>query len=210
MFCGVVAPPPLLPYFWRVWMFPLTPFKYVIETILGIVLTDQPIRCATGELSTIQPPPGQTCDSYLSNFSVNINRLTTPAQDKMNIPAALQGYYIAQADGTCSYCTYRLGTDYMASIEMNPQNRFRDIGILMAYCVFNILLFFFGFWLFRIASFKRNGGGKVKKAKKTKGASKGAEAEMSEKEKHAGGTDSASASDDLEAARTPSDADRSG
>jgi ABC-type multidrug transport system permease subunit len=31
IFCGVTQPPPQMPYFWRSWMPPLSPFTYFIE-----------------------------------------------------------------------------------------------------------------------------------------------------------------------------------
>lgn len=35
-FCGVVVPPQQLPTFWRSWMWYLTPFKYLLEAMLGV------------------------------------------------------------------------------------------------------------------------------------------------------------------------------
>jgi ABC-type multidrug transport system permease subunit len=34
IFCGVTQPPPQMPYFWRSWMPPLSPFTYFIEVSL--------------------------------------------------------------------------------------------------------------------------------------------------------------------------------
>lgn len=35
-FCGVVVPPTGLPYFWRSWMLHLTPFRYLMESLLAV------------------------------------------------------------------------------------------------------------------------------------------------------------------------------
>ncbi|KDN44914.1 putative SNQ2-ABC transporter [Tilletiaria anomala UBC 951] len=155
VFCGVVQPPPLLPHFWRVWMFPLSPFTYLIESLMGNTLAGTPIRCAPYEFSTIVPPAGQTCDQYLGGFSMPLANLSNP-----NAPRIGVGYYTQEANG-CAYCQYREGGDYLSSVNLNAAYRFRDIGILCAYIFFNCLLFFFFFWIFRIASFKKQRNSKL-------------------------------------------------
>ncbi|SNX85670.1 probable SNQ2 - ABC transporter involved in multidrug resistance [Melanopsichium pennsylvanicum] len=148
VFCGVVQPPPQLPYFWRVWMFPLSPFTYFVEGMLGAVLNNRPVRCATKELNTIVPPSGQTCQQYLSNF---VNSLSGPDLGT--------GYYEDGANGTCNYCQYRVGNDYLRGIKLNASYRYRDLGIICAYIAFNIMLCFALFYFFRIfklSNFKKN------------------------------------------------------
>lgn len=139
VFCGVVQPPPQLPYFWRVWMFPLSPFTYLIEGMLGAVLNDQPVRCTPQEYNTIYPPPGQSCQQYLGAY---VGALDGPNRGT--------GYFVDGPGGTCNYCEYRVGNDYLRSISLNAAYRFRDIGIICAYIGFNILLCFALFYFFRI------------------------------------------------------------
>lgn len=50
IFCGVVQPPPQLPYFWRSWMFHLSPFTYLIEGFLGNAIGGKPIICSSMEV----------------------------------------------------------------------------------------------------------------------------------------------------------------
>src|ERR1700750_2625375 len=63
-FCGVVVPYAALPSFWRSWMYWLTPFKYLLESMLGLVVHNVPIQCEPQEMAMFRAPPGQTCDSY--------------------------------------------------------------------------------------------------------------------------------------------------
>ncbi|CAD6975871.1 unnamed protein product, partial [Tilletia controversa] len=77
IFCGVVQPPPQLPYFWRVWMFPLSPFTYLVETLVGNAVTGIPVRCTQSELNILQPPQGQSCDQYLGGFSTSLDTLNS-------------------------------------------------------------------------------------------------------------------------------------
>ncbi|GAC74993.1 pleiotropic drug resistance proteins [Moesziomyces antarcticus T-34] len=139
VFCGVVQPPPQLPYFWRSWLFYLSPFTWLVEGMLGSVLTGRPVRCAPNELNAITPPSGQTCAQYLANFVTTLDG-----------PNLGTGYYQDGPNGTCEYCQFRVGDDYLRTIDMNAANRFRDLGFICAYILFNIALCFALFYFFRI------------------------------------------------------------
>lgn len=68
-FCGVVVPAMALPHFWHSWMYYLTPFHYLLEGLLGMVIHNEPIRCSTKELAIFPPPPGQTCQQYAGAYA---------------------------------------------------------------------------------------------------------------------------------------------
>ncbi|EPQ31436.1 uncharacterized protein PFL1_00771 [Pseudozyma flocculosa PF-1] len=139
VFCGVVQPPSALPYFWRVWMFKLSPFTYLIEGMLGSVLGGRPVRCSPGEFNTIVPPAGQDCAAYLGQFTTSLDG-----------PNLGTGYFEQAADGTCSYCNYRVGDDYLESLTFSASHIYRNMGIICAYIAFNVALCFSLFYLFRI------------------------------------------------------------
>ncbi|WFC95973.1 hypothetical protein MBRA1_002629 [Malassezia brasiliensis] len=148
VFCGVVQPPKQLPYFWRKWMFPLSPFTYIVEGQMGNAIHDKPVRCTEREMNTVIPPEGETCDSYLQPFSYPLN--VTPPSDHQSI-----GYYVSNPDNTCGFCAMRRGEDYLTSIEMYSRYRFRDLGILCAYIGFNLMLAFALYYLFREHRWKK-------------------------------------------------------
>ena len=50
-------------------MYYLTPFHYLLEGLLGLVIHNEPIRCATKELAIFPPPPGQTCQQYAGAYA---------------------------------------------------------------------------------------------------------------------------------------------
>lgn len=158
-FCPVLQPPKLLPDFWGYWMPVLSPFTYFVEAIMGLALADRPIRCLPQEFNTLIPPSGQTCDTYLAGFSSNLSQM-----------ASGSGYYVTNADGSCGYCQYREASTYLTGLSarelvLDPEHRYRNIGIIAAYCAFNLFLCFGAFWLFRIASFQRKSkAGSVAKA----------------------------------------------
>ncbi|KAN0061301.1 ATP-binding cassette transporter snq2 [Thecaphora frezii] len=150
VFCGVVQPPASLPYFWRSWMFPLSPFTYLIEGMLGLVLGGKPVRCSASEFNTIIPPAGQSCAAYLSDFTTD---LSGPDNGK--------GYFEQAQDGTCRYCMYRYGDDYLRNLTFDADHIYRNIGIIIAFIAFNVFLGFGMFYAFRV--WKPKG----KQAKKT-------------------------------------------
>lgn len=166
-FTPVLQLPSLLPDFWGWWMPSLTPFTYLVESFMGLALADRQIRCLPQELSTLIPPSGQTCDTFLANFSSNLQ--SDPVGN---------GYYVTNSDGTCGYCQYREASNYLTGLSarqlhLSPEHRYRNIGIVAAYCVFNLFLCFGAFWLFRIANFQRNSkAGSKAKAGETKAEEK--------------------------------------
>ncbi|CAO1615133.1 unnamed protein product [Parajaminaea phylloscopi] len=134
VFCGVVQVPALMPYFWRSWMTVLTPFTYLLEALLGNTLGDLPVRCSAAEFNTVIPPAGQDCRTYLGQFSSTLQEAPVG-----------QGYYQQNGDGSCSYCQYREGSTFLTSLSAPPlyfsvDHRFRNIGIIIAYCAFNTAL----------------------------------------------------------------------
>ncbi|WFD34805.1 hypothetical protein MCUN1_001649 [Malassezia cuniculi] len=145
IFCGVVQPPANLPYFWRKWMFPLSPFTYIIEGLMGDALHGEPVRCTESEFSRIIPPAGQTCAQYLGNFSMELGS-----------PENGMGYFRDAPDGNgCDFCSMRYGEEFLTGIQLSSSNRYRNIGILIAYIAFGYICMFALFYLFRVASWKR-------------------------------------------------------
>jgi len=132
VFCGVMQPPAQMPYFWHRWMYYLTPFTWIVEGMFGDAIKDKTVRCAPEEMNRINPPPGQSCDAYMSNFT------STPNQKP--VPGA--GYYEVGRDGSCMFCSYRQAEEYLGNLWMHSKYEYRDIGLLIAYIAFNFLMMF--------------------------------------------------------------------
>ncbi|KAK5123595.1 hypothetical protein LTR85_002633 [Meristemomyces frigidus] len=140
-FCGVVVPYQGLPYFWRSWMYWLTPFKYLLEGLLGLVLHGVPVQCDNSELAQFPAPAGQTCQSYAGPY------------------AAQAGGYVTTLDsGLCGFCQYANGDEFGASFNVHYRYVWRDYGIFWAFCVFNLAVVFVCSWLYL------QGGKKIKAA----------------------------------------------
>lgn len=97
-FCGVVVPYMALPTFWRSWMYWLTPFKYLLEAFLGVVVHGQSVQCISREEAMFSPPPGMTCQSYASAFATQSG-----------------GYVQDSGNGMCSFCQYSTGDQFVGA-----------------------------------------------------------------------------------------------
>lgn len=124
LFCGVTVPQPVMPKFWRQWMYNLDPYTRMIAGLVVNELHDLRINCAPEEFSRIQPPSGQTCQQWLSPFVTS------------------SGGYLENPNATsdCDYCQYRVGDEFFTTLNYSYSNRWRDLGIMICYCAFNFLV----------------------------------------------------------------------
>lgn len=86
-------------------------------------LGGQQITCSEVEYSTINPPGGQTCSQYLDPY---ISRA---------------GGYLTNPDSTsaCQFCSFRTTDEFLdLSFNIKYSNRWRDVGIFIAFIVFNV------------------------------------------------------------------------
>ncbi|CAO3594665.1 unnamed protein product [Absidia cylindrospora] len=137
LFAGIMQPPSAMPYFWRSWMYWLDPYHYLIEGLVVNVMDGVPVQCSGNDWITVNAPSGQTCGQYFEQFFKD---------DGL-------GYLEnANATGSCNYCQYSAGNDfYEARIGWSMSNRWRDMGILAAYWIFNVLAFTVFVFMFRKA-----------------------------------------------------------
>jgi ATP-binding cassette subfamily G (WHITE) protein 2 (SNQ2) len=97
-FCGVVVPYAALPSFWKAWMYWVTPFKYLLESMLGLVTHNIPVQCSSDEMAMFNAPPGQTCDSYVGPYVQSAG-----------------GYVETMPNGMCGFCQYANGDQFVSS-----------------------------------------------------------------------------------------------
>ncbi|KAI8963365.1 ABC-2 type transporter-domain-containing protein [Daldinia sp. FL1419] len=130
-FCGVSVPPLSLPYFWYKWMYPLTPFHYLLEAFVAVAIHDQPVNCKENELARFSPPSNMTCDTYVSSYIEHAG-------------GRLVG---TDADGYCQFCQYADGDEFGKQFSLSYGNIWRDFGIVWAYIVFNYGVVYFSTYL---------------------------------------------------------------
>ncbi|CAI6318503.1 unnamed protein product [Periconia digitata] len=124
-FCGVVVPFAGMPYFWRSWMYYLSPFTYLLEGFLGLLVHNIPVQCDASELAIFSPPPGQDCQSYAGGFAQQSG-----------------GYVETQPNGDCGFCQYATGDAFAASFNVFAKHTYRDFGLMWAYLIFNFAVVF--------------------------------------------------------------------
>lgn len=127
---------------WWVWMYRLSPFTYLIEGnyqlhlisfsscthrvikgLLGQAIGHQQITCSSKEYSTLQPPSGSTCASYLATYISN------------------KGGYLLNPDATsaCQFCSSRTTDQFFGpKFNISYDHRWRNVGLFCAYIVFNV------------------------------------------------------------------------
>ena len=116
-------------------MYWLNPSTYWIGGVIAATLRDIPVECAPGEAALFNPPPGQTCSQYAAAF----------------VRAAGQGY-LTNPDATtaCGYCQYASGTEYMASLNVVPGDKWKYLPIFLAFCISNWALVYFFIYTVRV------------------------------------------------------------
>ncbi|TYJ52284.1 hypothetical protein B9479_007127, partial [Cryptococcus floricola] len=124
LFCGVTAPPPTLPYFWRSWMYPLDPFTRLISGLVSTGLQGVEVVCKDDEYNVFPAPSGQTCSEYAGAYATAV------------------GGYLNNPDSTgdCQFCQYRTGEAFFTPLEIEFGTRWRDFGIFICYVVFNVMV----------------------------------------------------------------------
>ncbi|KAF1363598.1 hypothetical protein EJ07DRAFT_101881 [Lizonia empirigonia] len=126
LFCGVTIPKPQIPKFWRVWLYELNPFTRLIGGMVVTELHNLPVKCTSSEFNQFRAPQGQTCGEYMSDFFAN----------------GAPGYLLGEAANVCNYCAYKIGDEFYNPLGYSFSNRWRDLGIFIAFIFSNLAILF--------------------------------------------------------------------
>ncbi|PBP22865.1 hypothetical protein BUE80_DR006226 [Diplocarpon rosae] len=110
-FCGIAVPFFALPHYWK-WMYHVTPFTYLLEAMLGLVIHKVPVVCSRDELAIIPSPPGSTCAEYLGSYIRQAG-----------------GYVQTLPDGLCGYCQFANGDQFGVGFNVFERNFWKDARI---------------------------------------------------------------------------------
>ncbi|KAH0541819.1 hypothetical protein FGG08_003702 [Glutinoglossum americanum] len=136
MFNGVLQPLKALVGFWH-WMYYLSPFTWLISGLLSTALHGVEISCAPAEINTFPPPENRSCGDYAGAFVKMMNgKILNP-----------------KATSSCEYCRFSTGDQYLSTIDMRWQDRWRNFGFLVAYILFNVLLVFVFYFFSKVRGF---------------------------------------------------------
>ena len=102
--------------------------------MLAATLNGIPIQCTPSETARFDPPPNQTCQSYAGQFARSAG-----------------GYLLNPgASMDCQYCQYSVGNDYLKTLNIRADEKWRDFGIFFAFCFSNWFLVYFFIYTVRV------------------------------------------------------------
>ncbi|KAL2868039.1 pleiotropic drug resistance family ABC transporter [Aspergillus lucknowensis] len=133
IFNGVLASPQALPRFW-IFMYRVSPFTYLVSSVLSTGLSGTDVHCSDIEVLLIPPLEGQTCSEYLGPYA-----------------RAIQGKLLEPSPtGECRLCAVSTTDQYLSQLSINPDDLWRNVGLLFVYIVFNAVAAVFLYWLIRV------------------------------------------------------------
>ncbi|KAF4467163.1 ATPase [Fusarium albosuccineum] len=144
IFCGVLAPPSSFPRFW-IFMYRVSPFTYLVSAILAVAVANTDAVCAANEYITFPPPSGQTCLGYMQPYMEQAGGYLT--DDNNN--------------STCTYCSIGDTNVFLAGVQSDYADRWRNFGLMWVYIIFNVCGALGLYWLVRVPKNKK--GKKEKK-----------------------------------------------
>jgi len=117
----------------------MVPSTYWIAGVLAAVLRDVTVQCAPGEATLFNPPPGQTCGAYSDAWVRSTGR----------------GYLVnPDADRACGYCPYATGAEYLETLNIRPDEKWRDFGIFLVFVCTNWMLVYFFIYTVRVRGWR--------------------------------------------------------
>jgi ATP-binding cassette, subfamily G (WHITE), member 2, SNQ2 len=126
LFCGVTIPKPQIPKFWRLWLYELVPFTRLVGGMVSTELHDRVVECKAVEFNAFSAPDGLTCGEYMADFFANGG----------------PGYIRDNVTSACEYCAYRVGDEFYEPFGFSFEQRWRDLGILVAFIASNLVILF--------------------------------------------------------------------
>ncbi|KAE8379057.1 ABC-2 type transporter-domain-containing protein [Aspergillus bertholletiae] len=132
-FNGIMQTPEALPGFW-IFMYRVSPFTYWVGGIAATQMHDREIKCSDTEISIFNPPRGTACGQYLKEYLATApGYLTNP-----------------EATESCAYCSLSTADQYLSSVHMNWNERWRNFGLFWIYIVFDIAAAVALYYIFRV------------------------------------------------------------
>lgn len=132
-FCGVLVPYHNIPRFWK-FMYRLNPFTYLVSVMLSTGLANSDVQCSLTELLEFMPAANLTCGQYMAPYM------------------AVAGGYLINSTATdiCYFCTANDTNVFLNQVSASYAHRWRDIGIFIAFIVFDVFATVFFYWLTRM------------------------------------------------------------
>ncbi|KAL5042237.1 hypothetical protein BDW71DRAFT_211366 [Aspergillus fruticulosus] len=137
-FCGILVKKTSFPGFWT-FMYYVSPFTWLASGLLSTGVANAEIECASNEYVRFLPPTGQSCGSYMASY------------------LSASGGYLVDPDNAaqCEFCPLRSTNEYLSTVNIRFEDRWRNFGIILMYIVVNAVGTLAVYWLVRMP--KRSG-----------------------------------------------------
>jgi ATP-binding cassette, subfamily G (WHITE), member 2, SNQ2 len=147
LFNGVVRTYAQLPAFWRSWTYYFNPSTYWIGGVLAATLPGVHVTCSSHEMATFRAPPGQSCEEDATSFveQVGMGYLTTLGGVAGGGAGGASG-----SEPVCGFCLFCNGTESLSTLNIHPDQKWRDLGISCAFFVSNWALVYFFIYTVRV------------------------------------------------------------
>ncbi|ODH49999.1 hypothetical protein GX48_03946 [Paracoccidioides brasiliensis] len=152
LFNGMMRPYSSIPPFWRFWIYYANPITWWLRGVLSATLPSTPVVCSPNELTHFNPPPGQTCTDYAGDFITSVARtgyLTNP-----------------NATTDCAYCAFSNGNEYMGTLNVHEDDKWKGFGIFLVFVVINWALVYFMIYTVRVRGWTFGAGTAVEVVEK--------------------------------------------
>ncbi len=117
-------------------MYYVNPSTYWIGGILAATLPAVQVVCSASETTLFRAPPGTTCAEYAGTYISDVLR---------------RGYLVdPAATDVCGYCAFRDGTEYLTTLNLRPDQQWRDFGIFLLFVLSNWALVYFFIYTVRV------------------------------------------------------------
>lgn len=103
-------------------MYRATPINYFVSAMISTGVSGVDVVCAPSEIIKFDPPSGQSCGSYLMEF-------ISYAGGTLLNPSAQQH---------CQFCPVSNTETVLAGLGIHFEDRWRNLGISLAYSVVNV------------------------------------------------------------------------
>ena len=133
-FCGVLVTKSELPGFWK-FMYRVSPMTYFVSGYLSNAVAHSTVECSDEEFRHVVPPDGLTCGEYFEPY----------------LKAAGTGYLEdPNATEHCTFCPLTSTDDWLNSVDIKYSEKWRNLGLMWIYIIFNIGAAIFFYWWARV------------------------------------------------------------
>ncbi|KAF4334094.1 ABC transporter CDR4 [Fusarium beomiforme] len=133
VFCGVLVPYSGLPGFWT-FMYRVSPLTYLIGAMISDGVGKSEVTCSEIEFLQFQAPTNLNCGEYVGQFVQAVGgSLSNPDSNQ-----------------TCLYCPIASTDTYLATLDIQYSERWRNFGLIWAFIVFDVVAALAAYWLIRV------------------------------------------------------------